>query len=197
MTAAADRPRPEYGEYATPEQVAKARGMTLEEYERHLASLTRPRVEEQATDATAPAATAPAVERPAAPAPAASDKGAGNRMATTMLLVFGLACTLLSIPSLLGLGDGLATAFGAQGLDAYTSFTAARAFGIIAIIAQLLLWVLTLWLSVAAVRRGRASWWIPLVAGVLAVLLVSALWLAAIIVDPAFMRYVESVSLQA
>lgn len=173
--------------------------MTLEEYERHLASLARPRVDEQTTDVASAAAQPTAVssaEPAAAPTPVAARTGSGNRIATAMLLAFGLVCTLLNIPAMLGLGDGLSTAFAAQGLDAYTSFAAARTLGILAIVAQLLLWVFSLWLSVTALRRGRASWWIPLVAGVLAVLLISALWLAAIVIDPAFMRYVESVSLQ-
>jgi hypothetical protein len=211
VSAESERPRPAYGEYATPEQVARARGMSLEEYERHLASVTGPSIDEAADVASASPSSAHGGAGPrmssegptlggtpaSGSATTAQQAGRGNRFATTALLAFGLACTLLSVPGLLSLGDGLAGAFAAQGLGEFTSFDAARAIGSAAIVVQLLLWLLALALSLAALRRGRVSWWIPLVVGAVAVLLVSALWLVAIFVDPAFMEYINEVSVQA
>lgn len=205
MSAASERPQPAYGEYATPEQVARARGMSLDEYERHLAEIARPLPAAKQPDAASvtPSEASPAAaprptaeEKAAAPAAKPSASRPGNRFVTIALLAFGLACSLITIPSLLALGDGVAGAFAAQGLDPFTSWSAARVIGVIAVVVQLLLWLATLALSLAALRRGRTSWWIPLVGGALAVLIVSALWLVAIFIDPAFVRYIEQVSLQ-
>lgn len=188
---AAGRPQPAYGEYATPEQVARARGMSLDEYEKHIASLAAPRTVEKPADAASAPASPAAAPRPA---PAAAPARFGNRFATTALLAFGLACTLLSIPGLLNLGEGIQGAFATQGLDPYTSLPLADTLGLAAIVLQLLLWVLTLAISVSALRRGRVSWWIPLVAGVVAVIVVSVLGIAAMVVDPAFATYVSQMS---
>lgn len=182
MSAGIDRPRPSYGEYATPEQVAKARGMSLEEYERHLASLAVPRTPEPAEPSVVPAASKPVVRR-----------GRRNRFATTALLTFGLASVLLSIPGLLQLGDGMQAAFAQQGMAAYTSFALARTLGLVAIVAQLLVWLVALAASVTALRHGRVSWWIPLTAGVIAVLIVSAVAVAAVVADPAFGTFIGSI----
>ncbi|MCW4386455.1 DUF6264 family protein [Salinibacterium sp. SYSU T00001] len=192
------RPRPAYGEYATPEEVARARGMTLDEYERHLASIAPTRDEEATPDAASARPSEPSrSSAPVAPprsALANSNARIGDCIVTIALLAFGLLSVVTTIPALLDLGEGLSAAFAAQGLGAYTSFEAARAMGVVAIVVQLLLWLLTLALSIGAVRRGRLSWWIPLLGGVLAVLIVSALGLAAIFIDPAFMRYVDEVA---
>src|SRR5690606_21328878 len=112
----------------------------------------------------------------------------------TALLAFGLVSVLFSIPSLLAMGDNAAAAFELQGLDPYTSYAQARTIGIITIVVQLLLWLGTLALSVRLLRRGTLSWWVPLAAGVLAIVIVSILWIVAIVIDPAFTSYVQSIS---
>jgi hypothetical protein len=195
VSADIDRPRPAYGEYATPEQVARARGMSLEEYERHLEAITSPPRElptdrDSTSDASAPA------ERPARAArqDARSAGSAANRVATIALLAFGLVSVLTSIPQLLNLGAGIQGTFADQGIEPYTSFALARTLGLVGIVVQLLLWLLALAASVTALRQGRVSWWIPLVAGVIAVIVVGALGVAAILADPAFSAYLASLS---
>lgn len=190
-TSDAGRAQPAYGEYATPEQVARARGMSLEEYERHLATLAAPRTTETTPDA---ASAPPATSNEGVPKAVAPASGRANRFATMALLAFGLTAVLLSIPGFLQFDVGLRGAFEAQGLEAYTSVDVARTMGIAIVVGQLLLWVLTLAVTLAALRRGRLSWWIPLVGGAVAVLLVSVLAIAAIVVDPAFSAYMDGIS---
>lgn len=159
MTSPAPEP-PRYGAYATPEQQALARGTEL---------------------------PAPEVMSPAAAVPAAGVKSRrGDRIAALALLAFGFINVVTGIPGWLRLPDSLQLAYDQLGVGEYRSVELASALGIAALITQVVLWLAALGITVALIRAGRLSWWVPLVAGVVAVLATSVLIGIAIVSDPGF-----------
>lgn len=203
MSDNAARPRPAYGAYATPEEVAQARGMTIEEYRKYLASLTAP-TPAASTASPEPARVAHAAGlsqaamtpsaggAPAAPAAASRPRHPVDRFVTFALLAFGLVTVITTTPGLLSLAEGLNTVFEQYGIGDYTQGQFAASLGLAAAITQAVLWLFTAWASFASLRRNRITWWIPLVAGAIAALVVLAVSMAALLADPGFADYVAS-----
>lgn len=203
MSDNAARPRPAYGAYATPEEVAQARGMTIEEYRKYLASLTAPTPAATASTTTAARTAAPfaaAKSAPAAPATAPGTPAAAaarpahpvDRIVTFALLAFGLVTVITSTPGLLALADGLNTVFEQYGIGEYTQGQLAASLGLTAVVVQASLWLFTAWASFASLRRNRITWWIPVVGGALAVIVVLVVSMVALLADPGFAEYVSS-----
>ncbi|MEJ1229530.1 MAG: DUF6264 family protein [Galbitalea sp.] len=147
-----DRPAPQYGEYATPEQQAKAMG--------------RPYV-----------APAPQTE-PAAPvepgqAAAAPPGGYANRFFTIFLLGLGALTLLSNVPTYFNYAASLKSALSLAGVSDATVPSSVNAIGVPTLVAHVVLYVATILVSLWALRRGRVSFYIPIV-GWLVFLLVSA-----------------------
>jgi hypothetical protein len=192
-----ERPRPQYGEYA-PE------GWTWQ-----------PPVEPEPTtdaaaDGAAPgssAARAGAFGAPAAPMAGAPAAGAGvahptDRLWTIALLVFGVfgvfynILTLVQLPATALESAKLSSSM--LGLDAPASFTPGAAVPFIisvGVALQVLAWVGALLWSRARLRAGRISWWIPLVAGVAAFIVVTVVGLLVFASDPDFMTALSGAGL--
>ncbi|AWB89766.1 DUF6264 family protein [Salinibacterium hongtaonis] len=199
MSDNAARPRPAYGAYATPEEVAQARGMTIEEYRKYLASLTAPTpAASTASSEPAPVAHTAGLSQaasggaPTAPAAASRPRHPVDRFVTFALLAFGLVTVITTTPGLLSLAEGLNTVFEQYGIGEYTQGQFAASLGLAAAITQAVLWLFTAWASFASLRRNRITWWIPLVAGAIAALVVLAVSMAALLADPGFADYVAS-----
>lgn len=167
------RPRPQYGEYATPEQ--------------QRASIREPVRESPAVVSAPPL---PPV-RPAAPpvrAPRTVD-----RIVTVMLLVFGLVNVATSVPALLdyeGYVDTFLRALGADG--ALADPDSGAAWGIAAAIVLVVGLVAAAMLSRGSLRRGRITFWIPLVAGVVVNLVASFLAIVPIVNDATLWASIQS-----
>jgi hypothetical protein len=170
-------PRPQYGEYATPEeQRARIRQPDI------AATLAgKPVVAEQAV-------AAPTV-RPAAPAAgpaAAPTRHRVDRIVTVALLAYGLVSVITSIPALVDYSTYTDTVFQLLGVDASLSDpAAARPWGIAAAIVLALGWAITAALSWWSLRRGRLTWWIPLVGAFVFTFASSALMMVPLMSDPA------------
>lgn len=173
--SAESRPRPQYGEYATPEeQRARIRQPDV------TAALDNGRV---AVDA-APVTSAP-VAAPTAPAAPARSR-AVDRIVTFALLAYGLVNVISSFPAFLDYGSYADTLFSLLGADAELSDPAAgRPWGIAAAIVLAVGWFLTAAVSWWNVRRGRLSWWIPLVGGIVFTFAAGTLMFIPLINDPA------------
>lgn len=175
------RPRPQYGEYATPEE-QRAR----------IAQPDVGLVYEPAPVPEQPVPVSPA-ERPAAAPETATRSRAVDRIVTFALLAYGLVNVVASFPALVDFTEYTDTMFGLLGVDATLSDPAAgRPWGIAAAIVLAAGWFVTAVVSWMSVRRGRLSWWIPLVGGVVFMSASAILVLIPLMNDPAVWSALEN-----
>lgn len=161
--------RPQYGEYASPEEQRARAGLP-------------PDGAEPAASAASPA---PAPSHPVEPA--ATRARPIGRLVTFVLLGFGLVNVLSSVPQFLNMSTTLTESMRLLGIDGeFTSYAAARTWGVVAVVILLAGYAATVWLSFRQLRRGRASWWVPLVGFVVTMSLVSGCISAVMFSDPAF-----------
>ncbi|GAA1992992.1 DUF6264 family protein [Microbacterium pumilum] len=171
-------PRPQYGEYATPEE---QRARIRQPDATTLAASAGPAVQLEPTPpavvpgrASAPAATAERRPRPY------------DRIITFALLAYGLVNVVTSIPALVDYGAYTDTVFRLLGVDVELSDPAAgRPWGIAAAIILAVGWAITAALSLWSLRRGRLTWWIPLVGGIVFTFACGSLMLVPLMSDPA------------
>ncbi|MCH6232223.1 DUF6264 family protein [Microbacterium sp. CFH 31415] len=168
------RPRPQFGEYATPEEqrarIAQPDASLV--YEPAPVAESAPVVATQ--PAGAPAATARTRTRPV------------DRIVTFALLAYGLINVIATFPALADFSDYAQRMFDLLGVDAtLTDPAAGRPWGVAAAIVLAVGWLITAALSWVSVRRGRLSWWIPLVGGVVFTFASASLVLVPLMNDPA------------
>lgn len=175
------RPRPQYGEYATPEE--------------QRAHIRQPEVT-RSLDTTVPATPAPPVppgqQQAAAPASLGPDgrpmprARTVDRIVTFALLAYGLINVLTTVPSFLDYSAYADTMFALLGVDAELADPAAgRPWGIAAAFVLSIGWLLTAAISWWSMRRGRLSWWIPLAGGVVFIFVTGTLMVIPLMNDPA------------
>ena len=137
-----DRPRPQYGEYATPEQQAAAMGQA---YVPPSAEPQRPNVPEPREYVQ---------QRPGSYA---------GRVITIFLLVIGGLNLVTTVPTDLDLSKALEAASTAYGSSLPSLPSSINGAGIPVLIANIVLYLLTLLWAVWAMRRGRPAVYIPIV----------------------------------
>ncbi|MET0304543.1 MAG: DUF6264 family protein [Microbacteriaceae bacterium] len=216
------RPRPAYGEYATPEEVAALRG-TQDEVEKaaRLESPNAPaplpaptssssgpsprpsdRIDDPVSDAPA-AAARPGKNRTAQDRPAqdrtgvASARGRGgwDRPITIALLVFAGAQLLISSgPSFLSFGASMSQSMQMLGVEGFTSSGAAQSAGFWLLIVHGVLLIATVVLSVARLHAGRRAFWIPLVGGAVAGIVTLSVVMTIMLNDPGVAAYIQQQS---
>ncbi|MBM7831386.1 hypothetical protein JOE59_002091 [Agromyces cerinus] len=175
-----ERPRPQYGEYA-PE------GWTW-----------TPPVDERAAAADAANAESAAALAPAAPAAPSGAAAARahpiDRMWTIALLIFGVfgalynSLALFQLPATaLESAKLSASMLGVDGPADFTPGPAVPVFIFIGIALQLALWVGALLWSRARMRASRLAWWVPLLAGVAAFIVVVVVGMLVFTSDPTFL----------
>lgn len=177
------RRRPRFGEYATPEE--------------QRSRIQVPDVTEALENGTSPSAVA-------APAPAASAPVGGSepvarkprtvdRIATAVLLAFGLFNVMTSAPALFDYAGYLQVFLGNFGVDGELADPAAgSAWGLAAAVVLILGWVLTALISLRSLRRGRLTFWIPLVAGFVFNTIAAIFMLVPIMNDPVLWSAMQS-----
>ena len=165
--------RPQYGEYATPEEQRARAGL--------------PPVEQMPT-ASAPAPAPPVPQQPLAPtAPAARPASRAQVLITAVMLGVGMVNVLSSIPQFLNLSATLQQTLKLMGGEGtFSNFAVARTWGIIAVLVLVAGFAATVWLSVRRIRRGRSSWWVPLVGFAVTMVAVSICVSVPMFGDPAF-----------
>lgn len=167
------RPRPQFGEYATPEE-QRAR---IRQPDASRVYEPAPVVESAPIAAPQPAA---------APATAKPRPRAVDRIVTFALLAYGLVNVIYTFPALVDFAAYAQRMFDLVGIDATLSDPAAgRPWGIAAALVLAVGWLLTAVLSWLSMRRGRLSWWIPLVGGVVSTFASAMLVLVPLMNDPA------------
>ncbi|MCR2784372.1 MULTISPECIES: DUF6264 family protein [unclassified Microbacterium] len=168
------RPRPQYGEYATPEE--------------QRARIARPDATDALEAGVSPEAVASDHAVPAAPATtsAARPTRTADRIITVILLGYGLLTVLVSAPQMIDVGTFAQTLFQTLGVDAQLAEPeGVRAWGIAGASVLVIGWLLTAWVSWRSLRAGRLTWWMPLVGGIVCNLVSGTLMVIPIINDPA------------
>lgn len=181
-------PRPQYGEYATPEQLARARGLTLEQLQEQI---TPPRPVAE-PGAAAPAPAAAPTTRPADASAPARRRRPVDRPVTIGLLAFGLIYTLLNIPGFLALDETMQLTFDMLGYGEFRATDSVATLGVVAVVVQVAIWLAAASGSYALMKRGRAAWWVPLAGGFVTFIVVAVIVSVILLADPTFM---ESLSL--
>ena len=168
------RPRPQFGEYATPEE-QRARIQAPAPWQQELATPTM-------TEAPAPGIPSPSQHAE----PAQRRSRPVDRIVTFALLAYGLVNVVSAVPAFLDYGAYAETMLTMLGVDVQLSDPAdGRAWGIAAVLVLTIGWCATAAVSFWSVRRGRLTWWIPLVAGILFTLAAGALMAVPLLSDPA------------
>lgn len=163
--------RPQYGEYASPEEQRVRAGLPPME--------------------SAPSASETTVSARLTDATAQSPHPRVGRMVTIVLLGIGLVYVVSSIPGFLDLSAALKESMRTMGVEGtFSNFAAAKAWGAIALIVMLVGYALTVWLSWRRIRHNRLSWWIPLVGCVVTMIIVTVCISVPLMGDPAFIQSV-------
>lgn len=178
MSDADPRPRPAYGEYATPEE--------------QRARIQRPEVTEALDTGVAPSPEPVAEPRPQASSPTAAERARRgpflDRIASLGLLVYGLVTVITNIAQLLDFPAFAETAAGAMGIDAtFTNLAAGYVWGAVAAALYGVGWLITALLTWRRLKSGRLSFWVPLVGFVATTLLASVCVMVALAGDPGYM----------
>jgi Family of unknown function (DUF6264) len=175
-----ERPRPQYGEYA-PE------------------GWTPPRPPAAASAGQAQLAAAAAAA--AASAGKARDDGLNraerpiDRTATIALLLVGLLGAWLSISVLQALPQSMQLLHTQEGLPDYTPGPEIPGLILAGTIVQVVMWVAAAAGSIALMRARRPSFWLPLVAGVLAAIALFTFTVVAIMGDPTLLEHLSTTGL--
>lgn len=173
--AAAPRPRPAYGEYATPEEQRAAIRQPM------------PEPAAPAPSAPQPASPVPGHARPARPTTrAATPSRAADRVVTFALLAYGLITVVGAAPQLWHFTEFAQTALDVAGIDAtFTNTAQGDVWGPVGAIVYIVGWLVTAVLSWMSIMRGRVSWWIPLVGAILTSVAVTVCLTIPLFGDPA------------
>lgn len=178
------RPAPQYGEYATPEE-------------------QRARIQQPDTQPLPGPAVGPGspVEPPYAPHPphprpttdAARPSRSADRIITFALLAYGLVTVITAVPQMLDFTGFAETWMDVAGVDAeFTNHAAGVLWGRVGAAVFIGGWIVTALLSWRAVRRGRLGWWIPLVGAITTFLVVSGCLVVPLVGDPAIASHFAS-----
>jgi len=168
-----ERPRPQYGEYASSDEQAEAMGKPPEPI------LAPPTASERIDSAKVPAEVVPA------PRP-------WDRIVTTALIAIGTFAVLTYFPTFATLGETFSQAFTIAGYGDFESESLANSAGVVLNVVMVVLYLLSLLLALRALRSGRRAFWIPLSAGVAFVLVVVVTTVVIMSSDPAFQAYLET-----
>jgi len=168
------RPRPQYGEYATPEE-QRAR-IQQPPPERERAHVALPHVMPSSSHPpTAPATTA-----------AARPTRTADRIITIALLAYGLFTVVSAAPQLWDFTGFAQTWMQVAGIDAtFTNTAQGDLWGRIAAFVFIGGWVLTALLSWASLAARRLTWWVPLVGAIVTFIIATVCLTVPLLGDPA------------
>lgn len=170
--------RPQYGELATPEEQRAAAGLPPLDH-------TPP----PSSPVVMPFSTAD-------PAPSVADtttrRHPVDRLVTIALLAYGLINVVVSGLSYLDLASVMNQSMEILGIEGeFTNFAQGRLWGTVAAAVLAIGWSLTAVLSIRRLRRGRITWWLPLVGALVTMFVVSICISVPMFGDPAFVEHLN------
>ena len=175
------RQAPQYGEFASPEQQAKAMGLPWPPV---------PVAEE----------SAPALD----PVPAAATRSQrlGAKLAIarrwdvmlcTILLAYGLYSVVSGLFQFADLGTVISELFATQGIGKYTVTPLTPVLGAVINVANVLLFIATAYLTYRVLIRGTVAFWVPIVGALLSGAVGTICLLVLLFQDPSFITYLTGV----
>ncbi|TQK19995.1 hypothetical protein FBY40_2514 [Microbacterium sp. SLBN-154] len=184
MTDGSDpRPRPQYGEYATPEE--------------QRARIQQPDVTVALEAGAAPAAAASREPTPTPTSTPAKEAGPDliasrrrffDRVLTIALLIYAVFSVATAIPGLVDYNGYVQTLFEFLGVtEAPDPTFDGRAWGVAASLVLGVGLLLTAAVSWIMLQRGKITFWVPIVGGVVFNLISGALLMVPLLNDPALM----------
>ncbi|WP_349897438.1 DUF6264 family protein [Parafrigoribacterium soli] len=175
------RPRPQYGEYATPEEQARAMGTHR----------SAPAV--QAAAPSGPSLAQASAARDVHPSTAQQVRSSRDLVMTVTLLAIGLVWVLLSIPGAANLPDTLNRTYELQGYTGgYGPVALASMLGLLMNISSIVVWGISCAVSVTLLRRHRRAAYVPIIGAVVAGAIALALTLVAMLSDPGLVAYINT-----
>ncbi|MEU4016462.1 DUF6264 family protein [Microbacterium sp. NPDC028030] len=172
--------RPQYGELATPEEQRRAAGL--------------PPLDEVAVAPAAPPA-APAVITSEGATASSGRPHPVDRLVTLALLAYGLVNIVITGLSYLDLPTVLNQTMTILGIEGeFTNFAQGRTWGAIAAVVLAVGWSITAALSIRRLRRGRITWWLPIVGAFATMIFVTICISVPMMSDPAFIAYLEQMT---
>lgn len=199
----AARPRPRYGEYATPQEQAAIIARSMPPVSPVLVPAAAPKSGAVPPDSAwpPPADGTPSSPAPVAPASASPSPGsAAARSATRRrtwdlvlsvgLLLWGLTNVLTGFAQYSDLPALIDQVYATQSIGDYAATSLTSTIGTLVIVCNVVLWTLAAWITTRRLIAGRLAFWVPLIAGVVATT-VSLIAVGVLIgSDPVFQQYV-------
>lgn len=195
-----ERPRPQYGEYASPEdQRAHIRDPHANPHYQPPAAETQQPSQHDGAAPHTNAARPDASGTPHAPSHDVATPDARKRTSRTwdrsltwVLIAMGLLNLALSVSSYLNMAPSLQAAYTQLGIGHFGATAIAGPAGIALTVVQAVIWVATAVLARLSLRRGRVSFWIPLVGAFVSYVALVAVLLVVVLNDPAFTTFVTT-----
>lgn len=193
-----ERPRPRYGEYATPQEQAEIVAKSLPPVSPLLTPgdqpnavnpLSAPRVDE--ADARQPIREGSQPTVAGAASEPSRKPRTWDRILSMSLLGYGLFTVVAGMFQYADLASVIQQVYDTQDIGTFRSTGAVTTVGIVIRVGMVALWAVTALLTVRVLRSGRLSFYIPLIGGVVATLGVFVLLAVVLISDPGFMDYVQ------
>ena len=176
------RPRPQYGEYASPEQQAKAMGVTSPPPPTVPALAARP------AGALAPPPPPPYGQNLPRAAMVATPRR-WDLMLSAVLLAYGLYSVVSGMFQFADLGALINRVYQMQGIGQFTTTQLATTLGIVINASDVILFVATALITFTLLRRGRVAFYVPLVGGAIAGLIALVCILVLMFGDPAYLNH--------
>ncbi|WP_295013203.1 DUF6264 family protein [uncultured Microbacterium sp.] len=193
-SAEPSRPRPQYGEYATTEEQLRRSGREAAPVPPGLAP---PAISPHAaaSHALPPRPGAPSANTPASTAGAVTPAHPIDRIAALALLAYGLWNVITSVITFLDPSTLIGTMMQMLGVSGtFTNYGQAKVLGIVAAVILIVGWTLTAAWTVLRLRRGKRTWWVPVLGGAVFVTLSSICILVAFYSDPAVVSYIQGLT---
>lgn len=111
---------------------------------------------------------------------------------TATLLLFGVVDIINTFSTVGNLGPILREGLAAQGVDSFTSDAIAAEAGGVANIVRVSVLILTIVFALIQIQRKRLAFWIPIVGATIAGIALMVAIFVAVLSDPGFIEYVES-----
>lgn len=176
------RPRPQYGEYATPQEQAKVIADSLPPVSALLVPPAIPKIPKAPDASTRVAAT-----------PLGTSPGRRPRRWDLILSAALLGYATINVIAQLVARDTLAAIatqfFIAQGIGDYTPTALTTSLGTTLNVITLALFVVTVLATVWMLRHGRVAFWVPIAGGALATIVALVFVVILLQSDPAFTAY--------
>lgn len=171
-----ERPRPKYGEYATPQNQAEAIAGSM------------PPVSPLLTPGSSPVAP---------PDPARQDVRPRRRWDLILsigLLAYGFFNVVAGFFQYSNIAEVVNQAYALQGVGEFTSTEFAETVGLAINVVNVVIYAVTALVTIRLLRARRLAFYVPLIGGALAAIVVAVLLLVLMFSDPAFMAYVNNAS---